>query len=298
MRLAPIARLALDADAAGQEAMVRTARVAADRKLGLEVIALPAGEDPADFVQQAGADELLRRIDAAVPFVRFRVHHALGRGDLDDARSKDRVLHELAPVFRLVEAGVERDELERTLANRLNVSVELVRAELQRMQQGGGRPAVARGGESAPAPSATTALQRRDRTERAFLGYCIALPELGQRALAQLDLEADLTSPIVRRAAAHLRAHVNAPTEELPADDADLRALVAELAVRATSLTASPSALEAERLQLALHRIEREIAGARARGEPVTELAEQRTRTQAQIGRVMEQVMEEGAARR
>jgi len=298
MRLAPVARLALDADAAGQEAMLRTARVAADRKLKLEVIPLPAGEDPADFVQQAGQDELLRRIEAAAPFIRFRVHHALGRDDLSDARSKDRVLHELAPVFGLVEAGVERDELERTLANRLNVSVELVRAELQRMRQRGDRPAVTDARTSMSGPSATTALQRRDRTERAFLGYCIALPELGERELAQLDLEEDLTSPVVRRAAAHLRTHLNGPTEELPADDADLRALMAELAVRATSLTSSPHALEAERLQLTLHRIEREIAGARASGEPLTELAEQRTKTQAQIGRVMEQVMDEGATPR
>jgi DNA primase len=301
MRLAPVARLALDADAAGQEAMLRTARVAADRKLALEVISLPAGEDPADFVQQAGQDELRRRIEEAVPFVRFRVHHALDRGDLSDARSKDRVLHELAPVFRLVEAGVERDELERTLANRLNVSVELIRAELRRMRQHDDRPAAGHAGAGAPAPSAagpsaTTALHRRDRTERAFLGYCIALPNLGERELAALDLEADLTSPVVRRAAAHLRMHVNAPTEELPADDEDLRALVAELAVRATTLSPSPHALEAERLQLALHRIEREIAGARARGEPVNELAERRGAIQAQIGRVMEQVMDEGVA--
>jgi DNA primase len=298
MRLAPVARLALDADAAGREAMLRTARVAADRRLALEVIALPPGEDPADLVRRAGPDELPRRIAAAEPFVRFRVRHALDGEDLGDARDKDRVLRELAPVFGLVEAGVERDELERTLANRLNISVDLVRAELQRMHRPGERPRATDAGERRPAPSATTALQRRERTERAFLGYCIALPELGERALAQLDLEHDLTSPVVRRAAAHLRAHLAAPTEALPADDADLRKLVAELAVRATSLEPSRHALEAERLQLALHRIEREIDGARARGEPVTELAEQRTRTQAQIGRVMERVMEEGAAPR
>jgi hypothetical protein len=46
MRLAPLARLALDADAAGREAMLRSARVAADRKLALEVIALPRARIP------------------------------------------------------------------------------------------------------------------------------------------------------------------------------------------------------------------------------------------------------------
>ena len=54
-RLAPVVQLALDADSAGQEAMLRAARLAAGRKLELRVVALPAGEDPAELVQRAGA---------------------------------------------------------------------------------------------------------------------------------------------------------------------------------------------------------------------------------------------------
>ncbi|HEY0343428.1 MAG TPA: DNA primase [Solirubrobacteraceae bacterium] len=299
MRLAPLARLALDADAAGREAMLRSARVAADRKLALEVIALPAGEDPADLVRHVGPDELRRRIDDAEPFVRFRVHHALGREDLSDARSKDRVLRELAAVFGLVEAGVERAELERTVANRLNLSVELVQAELQRMRQDGDRPTAGRAAPSAPGPSATTALQRRERTERAFLGYCIAHPRLGAQYLSELDLDADIGTPLVRRAAEHLRAHLDAPTDAVPETDLELSGLVAELAVRATMLADAPrAAFEAERLQLSLFRIEREIAAARSRGEPVTELAEWRGAIQAQIDRAMDQVMERGSTPR
>jgi DNA primase len=299
MRLAPVARLALDADAAGQDAMLRTARVAADRKLSLEVIPLPAGEDPADLVRHAGPDELRRRIDEALPFVRFRVHHALGRENLSDARGKDSVLRKLAAVFGLVEAGVERDELERTLADRLNLSVELVRAELQRMRERADRPAAGRAGARprAPGPSATTALQRRERTERAFLGYCIAHPRLGAPALGELDLDADIATPVVRRAAEHLRAHLDAPTDGLPDGDPELSGLIAELAVRATMLADAPrAAFEAERLQLSLFRIEREIAAARSRGTPVTELAEQRGAIQARIDRAMDQVMERGGA--
>jgi DNA primase len=246
-----------------------------------------------------GPDELRRRIDDAEPFVRFRVHHALGREDLSDARSKDRVLRELAAVFGLVEAGVERAELERTVANRLNLSVELVQAELQRMRQGGDRPTAGRAAPGAPGPSATTALQRRERTERAFLGYCIAHPRLGAQYLSELDLDADIGTPLVRRAAEHLRAHLDAPTDAVPETDLELSGLVAELAVRATMLADAPrAAFEAERLQLSLFRIEREIAAARSRGEPVTELAERRGAIQAQIDRAMDQVMERGSTPR
>ncbi len=57
-RLAPEVKLALDADSAGQEAMLRAARMAAGRKppLRLRVVALPPGDDPADLVQREGGD--------------------------------------------------------------------------------------------------------------------------------------------------------------------------------------------------------------------------------------------------
>ena len=53
-RMAPVVSLALDADSAGQEAMIRAAKVAEGRKLELRVVPLPAGNDPADIVQLGG----------------------------------------------------------------------------------------------------------------------------------------------------------------------------------------------------------------------------------------------------
>ena len=106
-RLAPVVQLALDADSAGQEAMLRAARVAAGRKLELRVVPLPTGEDPADLVQRAGAARRCARcVEASVPFVRFRVERALEAGDLDDAEGKDRVLDELRGVFATLAPSV------------------------------------------------------------------------------------------------------------------------------------------------------------------------------------------------
>jgi len=135
-------------------------------------------------------------------------------------------------------------------------------------------------------------LGRRDPTERSFLALCIALPELGGRALAELDPEADLTSDVARRAAAHLREHLHSPTEGLDElYDAELKALVQELAVRATAMDASsPRDFEIERLQLALARLGREIAAARASGAAIEELAARRGTLGAQLDHLMEQV--------
>jgi DNA primase len=291
-RLAPVVALALDADSAGQEAMLRAAKLAAGRRLELRVVALPPGEDPADLVAGAGGEAMRRRIAESVPFVRFRVMRALDAGDLTGAEGKDRVLDELRGVFAPLGPSVMRDELLRIVADRMDLSQELLSSLLaQRPVRAPAREEQAAAPAGARRPSAP--LGRRERTERTFLALCIARPQLGEPALAELDLDADLTTPATRAAAAHLREHLRAPNDGLAEDD-PIAGLVRELSVRAGGITATPAVFRMERLQLALHRYEREIAAARSRGEPVNDLAERRTATKAEINRAMEQLMEEG----
>ena len=287
-RLAPEVKLALDADSAGKEAMLRAARVAAGRTppLRLRVVGLAPGDDPADLVQRDGDEAIRRLVEAAVPFARFHVLRRLELGDLASAEGRDRVLDELRDDFSLLAPSAEREELARIAASRMDLSPDLLESLLARDpprsdQQDAGR--------AAPRPAR---LGRRDPTERSFLALCIALPELGGPALAELDPEADLTSDVARRAAAHLREHLHSPTVGLDElYDAELRALVQELAVRATAMdAASPRDFEIERLQLALARLGREIAAARASGAAIEELAARRGTLGAQLDHLMEQV--------
>src|SRR3954468_19272461 len=55
-RAAPTAYFALDADSAGQEAMLRAGHMARDRDLELLVVQLPEGRDPAELVADQGPD--------------------------------------------------------------------------------------------------------------------------------------------------------------------------------------------------------------------------------------------------
>ena len=127
---------------------------------------------------------------------------------------------------------------------------------------------------------AHTLLERRERAERAFLALCLALPEAGERRLAEADLDALFSAPATRRAAAHLRGNLHRPAAALPRDDEPLARVVAELVVRAAELDATPAALDLEALQLDLARLDREIADARSReeGTRVRELAGERQR--------------------
>ena len=298
-RLAPVVQLALDSDSAGQEAMLRAAKVAAGRKLELRVVPLPKGEDPAELVQREGGAAMEQRIAQSVPFVRFRMLRVLDGGDLTGAEGKDRVLGQLRPIFATLGPSVMREELLRNVADRMDLSTDLLNSLLaqpaspaeRREQQPRQHEAVEQRGPAAP-------LGRREKQERTFLELCIALPALGAPALAELDLDADLATPALRRAAVHLREHLATPTEALDGDE-ELTALVRALAVRAAGMErASPAQFRVERLQLQLHRVEREMQSARSRGEPLGALARQKGETQAQLDDAQEIAMQEGAPRR
>jgi DNA primase len=261
-RLAPTVLLALDADAAGQEAMLRAARVAARRKLVLRVVELPVGSDPADLVAAEGARSMEERVEASVPFVRFRVERELGAGDLSSAEGKDAVIAALRPVFAQIPPSAMREELVGLVADRTALAPTLVASWLAQ----GSRPAAAPAGGNGPArPPAPpqAALDALGRAERSFLAQCLAAPTAGRDALAAVDLDSWFSSELTRRAAAWLRGELASGTSEYPDDD-ELGTLIASLRVQSGSMPNSEAALEGERLGVELQRIGRDIESAKA----------------------------------
>ena len=92
--------LALDADSAGQEAMLRAQRVAAGRKMRIRVAAMPAGEDPAEMMAAEGGAERFRAlVEGAVELSAFQVGLVLDRTDASSPAERDRALNEAASVM-------------------------------------------------------------------------------------------------------------------------------------------------------------------------------------------------------
>ena len=138
-------------------------------------------------------------------------------------------------------------------------------------------PEDGRHGNGGPLNGARRVLDRREQTERAFLAYCLALPDEGERRLGDADLDELFASPATRRAADYLRGRLRTPAADLPRGDEPLARLVAELVIRAGELEATPDKLELEALQLDLSRLDRLIAGARVSGgEGMRDLAAKR----------------------
>ena len=291
-RIVTVLELCLDSDSAGQEAMLRAARIAEGRHLELRVVELPEGADPADLVLREGADALRARVGASVPFVAFNVGRILDAADTGTAEGRDRALAELAPAFATLGPSVLRDQLIRRTAGRLELSDERLSQLLRnppRPERTGPGPAASAWSDGGAATGngrgngrAGLAAGPEERAERLFLALCIAIPEAGARALEPEGTDQLVTSGALRRAVAHLRGRTTTPLADLPSEDEDFARLMAglvDLAGRVPDPT--PDRLEHARLLLDLERLERAVRRARAVGEGTGALAREREQVRA-----------------
>ncbi|HEY7077595.1 MAG TPA: hypothetical protein VH418_19590, partial [Solirubrobacteraceae bacterium] len=195
-------------------------------------------------------------------------------------RSPDDVLAEVAPVIAGLGPSVLRDELVQLVAGRLGLRDSVVNAALAGPRPGRERDGVVNASPAGPRPAlrpTTRPLDRREQAERAFLAMCVALPEQGERRLAEIEVDDWFSFPSTRWAASYLRGRLRAPAADLPVGDEALARLIAELVITAGEIEATPPKLELESLQLDLYRLERRIAAARlSGGEGVHALAAER----------------------
>ncbi len=278
--------LAMDADEAGEEAMLRAQRVAAGRRMRLRVASMPGGVDPAELMTEAdGAERFRGFLEGAAELTDFQVTRVLNRTDTASPIERDQALAEVAPILAGMEEGASQSELIRKVADRLDLEPAMVMgrviastpatggpgasaADPGRPQRGRGAPA-GRGGPGGEAPpqqaQRPVELTSRERQERALLAMCIALPDPGAEFLEQLG-ESHL-SPSGQAAAAFIRAHPSNPAEHLPRENGALAALVTELVMMAREQPASKESMELNFLLLDQRRLEEEIAAAGERGD-------------------------------
>jgi DNA primase len=257
--------LALDADSAGADAMIRAQKVAGGKNLELKVAAMPEGEDPADMLKDGSVERFMKLVDEAIDLPSFRVDVALGRGDLGSLAGRERVLDEVGPVLKAMgETALGFDELVRKVADRLDTDASLVLARVRSAPEASAAPA-GDGNGGKPAKPVAVSLTPRETRERALLAMCIAQPKEGRAFIDRLTEEHLSLSG--KPALGWLRTHLDDPTADLPRDDPALTSLITELVMRAESEPASEGAMQLNFDLLEQQRLEDGIAAAQKAGD-------------------------------
>lgn len=179
LRYAPELRFCYDSDAAGQEATLRALAVARTTGAAVKVMRVPDGKDPDEYIRKHGKDAFQKLIEAALPFVEYRMMRVLEAADKGSLQGRLDALAALLPVLAEVRSPAELGSYIVRTARELTLDEGLIRAEL-------GRAA----GSSAPPAAA------RETTRRAFRKADDALRRAGRVVLRTAWRDAAITEHI------------------------------------------------------------------------------------------------------
>ena len=128
--------LCLDADAAGEEAMLRT--VGYENVLGgeMKVIRLPEGKDP-DEVMLEDMAEWQKYVDGAVPLIDFMFEKRTAGLDLSTALGKSSAVNALLPVLAAIKDPIRQAHYLQRLATLVKVDMNTIKLSLNQLKQTG-----------------------------------------------------------------------------------------------------------------------------------------------------------------
>ena len=179
--------LAFDADAAGQQAMLRALKLARELSLTVRIVQMPAGRDPADMMTESGGAAAFEKLVAGAPsLLQYQVQAELSGADLDTAEGRSRAMNLLKEVLAEAAGSLERDEQLRIVADRLRLSPENVAYLMESATSAG--------------PDAAEEVRRRvlsheEIAERDFLSQCLAHPGEARRYLRDMTDAYFTTAP-------------------------------------------------------------------------------------------------------
>lgn len=121
-----------DADTAGQDATRRSFETLLSQGFKINVLALPDGKDPDEFVRANGGDAYRALLKSTMPYIDYVVEQAIARHDVSRPSGKADALNEVLPFVAQIADRIERVEYAERAARRLGIDDQLFRKELRR----------------------------------------------------------------------------------------------------------------------------------------------------------------------
>jgi DNA primase len=131
-RFAPKAVLCFDPDSAGQAAAERSSELLVGEGFDVNVVRLPAGEDPDTFIQKRGRDGFVEQLKTSKPYLEFLLDRAAAEHDLTRDEPRREFLRKMLGVAARIPDPAARDQFADRLAHKARVTEEVVRAEIRK----------------------------------------------------------------------------------------------------------------------------------------------------------------------
>ncbi len=166
-----------DSDSAGQAATMRSIEMLMTEGFKINILQLPAGKDPDEFVRTHGAQAFLDLFKTTQPYIDYVVERAINEVDTMRPAGKVEAINRILPHLARMPDKVMRADYAEQIANRLKVDSRVIREEMKR---------VAVNRQPTLDPKRVRAAQETTQAERQLLELMLANAEVRQAMIATL----------------------------------------------------------------------------------------------------------------
>ena len=124
-----------DADKAGINAAARGGEILFQQNLDVEVLILPAGEDPDSFVKKNGKDAFLDLLKNAEDYLAFRLKVLKTKYDFEKANDRSQAIAEILDTLAPIQDNIRLGFYIEKIAENLHIPVATLMSELQKKQR-------------------------------------------------------------------------------------------------------------------------------------------------------------------
>lgn len=135
-RFTDTALIAYDADSAGNMATLRSLNLLVKAGLGIKVLALPQGYDPADFLIKKGRKPFQNLIDRSLPLIDYKLKLLYSNSNIKTIEGKVKVIKGILPTLSVIGNEVELRAQTKKISEELKLSEEAILIELKRYKRG------------------------------------------------------------------------------------------------------------------------------------------------------------------
>ena len=198
--------LSFDPDAAGQGAAARTSELLVAEGFQVNVAALPAGEDPDNFIRKHGGAAYQDRLRSSRQYLDYLLDRTAAEHDFSRDDSRREFLTRMLTVAARIPDAAARDTFADRLAHKARITEEVVRAEIR-------KAAVHR--QTEVEERKLPALGQVKTAEKGLIWSLLHQPSHAVAALAELE-EEDLGGLATRAILQQARSLQGTPPEALP----------------------------------------------------------------------------------
>ncbi|MBR2353864.1 MAG: DNA primase [Clostridia bacterium] len=124
-----------DSDAAGQTAASKAMRLLGEVGVDVRVLKLSGAKDPDEYIKKFGQDSFRRVLDSSMTGFEFRLEKILSEYNLQIAEEKIRASNAVCGMIAEAHSHVERDIYVKKAADRLELSADALRTDVERIRR-------------------------------------------------------------------------------------------------------------------------------------------------------------------